>query len=56
MGVKAANEAENIHVASLLGQVANWGGAEEGKWKGSMYCVVCGAPESGDHLFLPCLS
>jgi hypothetical protein len=21
------------------------------KWKGSMYCVVCGAPESGDHLF-----
>jgi hypothetical protein len=26
------------------------------KWKGSMYCVVCGAPESGDHLFfLLCL-
>jgi hypothetical protein len=42
-GVKAANEDENIHVASLSGQVANWGDAEEEKMERQhvLCCLRC---------------
>jgi hypothetical protein len=55
-GVKAANEAENIHVASLSGQVANWGSAEEEKMERQhvLGCLRC-AKIRRSPFFLLCL-